>query len=87
MKSTLREPDQDIEAADELLSVQTTTRRRGRPLSLKPSHRQPPPPSDTRGESWWTKVRKDESMTEAARGQEDRLKRSRVHAPDRLLNE
>ena len=80
------EPDEDAQVAAAVLE-RPQPRRRGRPLSLKPSHRQPLPPSDTRGESWWTKPLSREEFQDAARAERDRLKKSRVHVPERMLNE
>lgn len=60
------DPDVDTveDVDDELLAVQVAAPRRGKPLTIKPAHRQAPPPSDTRGESWWTKTtRQDHSAT------------------------
>jgi hypothetical protein len=73
------EPDPDAADVDaELLDVQpAASRRRGRPLSIKTAHRQSPPPGDTRGESWWLKVRPGDSMTAAATQELDRMRESK----------
>jgi hypothetical protein len=69
------DPDLDAEQVDsELLAVQTAAaRRRGRPMSIKPAHRQPRASGDTRGESWWLKVKPGESMTSAATQELERM--------------
>lgn len=71
------EPNEDAQAAETVLEQSDRRRRRGRPLTLKPSHRHPPASSDTRGASWWTTVDR-ERFSQAAAQERPRMEKSGV---------
>jgi hypothetical protein len=61
------EPDEDAADVEEEVAAPLPPVRRGRPITVKPAHRQPHGSGDTRGESWWTRTsREDHSKTAEA---------------------